>query len=93
MRLEELFNHNYVPFKHVKREKDPTIHEHDIGNQSHPKSINLSTEFFADQRSKFCSLTKDFAGIFAWEYSDLKTYDTSIIQHKIPLEKDTIHFK
>ena len=31
--------------------------------------------------------------MFAWEYSDLKTYDKSIIQHKIPLEKDTVPFK
>ena len=36
---------------------------------------------------------KEFADIFAWEYSDLKTYDTDIIQHRIPLEKDTIPFK
>jgi hypothetical protein len=36
---------------------------------------------------------KQFADVFAWEYSDLKTYDKNIIQHKIPLEKDTIPFK
>ena len=36
---------------------------------------------------------KEFVDIFFWEYSDLKTYDTSIIQHMIPLEKDTIPFK
>ena len=30
---------------------------------------------------------------FSWEYSDLKTYDTNIIQHRIPLDKDTIPFK
>ena len=36
---------------------------------------------------------KEFADVFSWEYSDLKTYDTSIIQHMIPLEKDTIPFK
>ena len=47
----------------------------------------------ADQKSKFCSLIKEFADVFTWEYSDLKTYDTNIIQHKIPLEKDTIPFK
>ena len=38
-------------------------------------------------------MIKEFADVFAWEYSDLKTYDTNIIQHKIPLEKDTIPFK
>eukprot|EP00253_Pinus_taeda_P003432 PITA_03432 len=36
---------------------------------------------------------KQFADVFAWEYSDLKTYDKNIIQHKIPLEKDTIPLK
>ena len=36
---------------------------------------------------------KQFADIFAWEYSDLKTYDTNIIQHNIPLENNTTPFK
>ena len=36
---------------------------------------------------------KQFDDIFAWEYNDLKTYDTNIIQHKNPLEKNTIPFK
>ena len=36
---------------------------------------------------------KQFADIFAWEYNNLKTYDTNIIQHKIPLEKNTTPFK
>lgn len=36
---------------------------------------------------------RQFADMFAWEYSDLKTYDKNIIQHKIPLEKDTIPLK
>ena len=36
---------------------------------------------------------KQFADIFSWEYNDLKTYDPNIIQHKIPLEKNTIPFK
>ena len=41
----------------------------------------------------FRSLIEKFADVFAWEYNDLKTYDTKIIQHMIPLEKDTIPFK
>ena len=91
--LEELFDHNDVPFNPAKKEKDPTVQEQNIGIQSYPKFINMSTKLIADQRSKFCSLMKEFADIFAWEYSDLKNYDTNIIQHRIPLEKDTIPFK
>ena len=87
--LEELFDHNDIPFKPAKREQEPTVQEKKIGSQIDPKPINLSIELTADQRSKFCILIKEFADIFSWEYSDLKTYETNIIQHTIPLEKDT----
>ena len=89
--LEEMFDHNDIPFKPAKKEQDP-VQEKNIGSQIHPKVINLSTKLIADQRSKFCSLIKEFADIFAWEYSDLKTYETNIIQHMNILEKDTIPF-
>jgi hypothetical protein len=46
-----------------------------------------------DQKSEYCNILKDFSDAFSWKYSDLKTYDPDIIQHKIPLEKDTIPFK
>ena len=42
--LEEIFYHNDVPFKPIKREKDPVFHEHNLGSQSHPKLVNLSYE-------------------------------------------------
>ena len=56
--LEEIFDHNDVPFKPVKREKDPVVHEHNLGSQSHSKLVNLSSELTADQKSELCSLTK-----------------------------------
>jgi hypothetical protein len=31
--------------------------------------------------------------VFAWRYEDLKTYDTNIIQHRIPLKPGTNPFK
>ena len=36
---------------------------------------------------------KEYTDVFAWNYSDLKAYDTSIIQHTIPIKKDEIPFK
>ena len=56
--LEELFDHNDIPLKLAKKEQHPAVQEQNIGSQSHPKLINLSTELTADQRSKFCSLIK-----------------------------------
>jgi ribonuclease HI len=91
--LEKLFDHNDVPYKPDKKEKDPIFHEHNIGSQNHPKSINLSTELTTDQRSEYCSIMKEFTDVFSWKYSGLKTYDPEVIQHKITLEKYTIPFK
>jgi hypothetical protein len=91
--LEKIFNQNDVPYKPDKKERDPSVHEHNIGSQSHPKFINLSTELTTDQRSKYCIILKEFTDVFAWKYSDLKTYNPDVIQHNITLDKDTIPFK
>ena len=56
--LEESFDHNEIPFKPSKRVQDLAVQEKNIGSQSHPKLINLSTELTADQRSKFYGLLK-----------------------------------
>jgi hypothetical protein len=34
-------------------------------------------------------MMKEFPDVFAWSYTYLKTYATSIMQHKIPLKSDT----
>ena len=36
---------------------------------------------------------KEYIDVFAWKYEDLRTYDTSIIQHKIPLRPGVRPFK
>ena len=51
----------------------------------------ITTAF--SQSYEYCTLTKQFTDVFAWEYNNLKIYDTNIIQHKIPLEKNAIPFK
>eukprot|EP00253_Pinus_taeda_P017902 PITA_17902 len=53
----------------------------------------MSTHLSAAQCSEYCTLMKQFADVFSWEYSDLKTYDKNNIHHNIPLENETISFK
>ena len=38
-------------------------------------------------------LFKEFKDVFAWTYEDLKTYDTEIIQHVMPLKEDAKPFQ
>ena len=36
---------------------------------------------------------KRYIDVFAWSYEDLKEYDTSIIQHTIPIKPGEKHFR
>jgi hypothetical protein len=38
-------------------------------------------------------LLKEFSDVFTWTYEYLRTYDTSIIEHKIPLKEETKPFR
>ena len=41
----------------------------------------------------YIKLLKEYVDVFAWSYEDLKTYDTSIMQHKVPLKPNVKPFR
>ena len=57
-----------------------------IGSEAKPKYVNLGKCCSPEERSKFISLFRQYKDVFAWTYEDLKTYDTKIIQHVIPIK-------
>ena len=69
------------------------VEEHNIGSLTEPKMIKLSRTLPAHIKSQYIELFKEFKDVFAWGYQDLKSYDTSIIQHKIPLKENQKPFK
>jgi hypothetical protein len=46
-----------------------------------------------NKRKIYVEFLKEYKDVFAWSYEDLKTYDTSIIEHKIPLKPGVNPFK
>ena len=56
-----------------------------LGTSKKPQNITLGLGLRYEERISFIKLFKKYKDIFAWDYSDLKTYDTSIIQHTIPM--------
>ena len=66
---------------------ETNVEEHNIGNPTEPKVIKLSSTLPARIKQQYIALFKEFIDVFAWDYKDLKSYDTSIIQHKIPLKE------
>ena len=67
--------------------------EYNIGSENQPKMIKLSKSLLEEEMRKYVGLLKEFVDIFSWSYEDLRTYETSIIQHKIPLKPNTKPFK
>ena len=55
---------------------------------SEPKYAKVSKSLPEETGNKYKSLLHQYANIFAWSYSDLKTYDKGVMEHKIPLKTD-----
>jgi len=69
------------------------IEDYNIRTKENQKMLKLSKSLPPDQKLKYVELIKEFWDVFAWSYEDLKFYDTSIIQHTIPLKENQKPFK
>jgi hypothetical protein len=72
---------------------DVDTSECNIGAQEEPKFVKLSSSLTQEQRAEYTKLLREFIDVFAWTYEDLKTYDTSVIEHKIPLKEEAKPFR
>ena len=90
--LERLFDNNDV-VKISKKEQEQETVDCNIGTAASPKIIKLSKHLSAEQRDRYVALMKEYVDTFAWSYEDLKEFDSSIIQHKIPLKEGVQPFK
>ena len=65
---------------------EENVMDYNIGTKEQPRILKISKALLVEQRERYIKLLKEYVDIFAWSYEDLKTYDTSIIQHKVPFE-------
>jgi hypothetical protein len=88
-----LFDGNDVAVKGRVSDEDADTTECNIGTQEEPKFVRLSSSLTRGQRVEYTELLREFVDVFAWTYEDLKTYDTSVIEHKIPLKEEARPFR
>ena len=91
--LEELFDFNDVARKPKKESTETDVEECNIGSVGEPKMMMLSKTLPPPIKQKYIEIFKEFKDVFSWGYEDLKSYDTNIIQHKIPLKENQKPFK
>ena len=95
IRLEKLFD-LWDKFKRQTNTKISNLSlRYDVVNlgiDQNRQNINLETNCRHAKKATFMKLFKEYKDVFTWTYEDLKTYDTKIIQHIIPLKADAKPF-
>jgi ribonuclease HI len=91
--LERLFDQNDIPLKSTLQPQPKEVEDCNVGSNENPKLVKLSKYLPTELKKQYVELIKEYKDVFAWSYEDLKTYDTSIIEHKIPLKPGVKPFK
>jgi hypothetical protein len=91
--LERLFDINDVAIKDKVPNKDADVAKCNIGTEGNPKFVKMSSSLTKEQRAVYVELLREFVDVFAWIYEDLRTYDMSVIENKIPLKEEAKPFR
>lgn len=86
--LEKLFDQNDVLRNPHSISLEDDIEEINIGTDEDIKNIKICASLDPEIKAQYLKLLQNYKDVFAWTYVDLKTYDTSLIQHKIPLKPE-----
>jgi hypothetical protein len=62
------------------------VEDCDIGTEKESRVVKISKFLPPEVKVKYKNLLRQYKDVFAWSYDELRTYDTSIIDHKIPLK-------
>jgi len=81
-----LFDQNDVHKNPQSISPQDDIEEVNIGTNDDIRSIKICASLDPEIKAQYLKLFEKYKDVLAWNYADLKTYDTSLIQHKIPLK-------
>ena len=86
--LEKLFDQNDVLRNPQSISSEDDIEDINIGTDEDIKKIKICASLGPEIKAQYLKLLQNYKDVFAWTYADLKTHDTSLIQHKIPLKPE-----
>jgi hypothetical protein len=91
--LEIIFNHDDIPLKTTLQPQPEEVEDCNIGIEQSPRLVKVSRYLFPEIKSKYVEFLKKCKDAFAWSYDELRTYDTTIMEHKIPLKPSVKPFR
>ena len=96
VRLEKLFDlqDKFRRLTNTKTSSSSLLYEAmNLGTKHNRNNINLGKNCTQAKKITFIKLFREFKDVFEWTYEDLKTYETKISQHIIPLKEDAKPFQ
>jgi len=69
------------------------LEDYNLGTELEPRYVKLSKALSEERKIEYHKLFCEFFVVFVWKYEDLNTYDTVIIQNRIPLKYGTKPFR
>ena len=84
--LEKFFYKNDVARDPKMNPADDVVEDKNIGIEENPWIIKQSKNLPVKEKEDYVNLMKRYTDVFTWSYEDLKEYDTSNIQHTIPIK-------
>ena len=91
--LERIFSKYDTLLKPVVQSSEENVVDCNIGSAEQPRMVKISKALTAEQRNRYIKLLKEHVDVFAWSYEELRTYDTGIIHHKVPLKPNVKPFR
>ena len=84
--LENIFDQNDIVRDTKVKPAKNAVEDKNIGTEENPKIRKLSKKLSAKEKDEYVNLMKKYTDVFGWSYDELEYYDTSIIQHTIPIK-------
>ena len=91
--LERIYSKDDTPLKPAMQSLEENVMDYNIGTKEQPGIVKISKALSVEKRERHIKLLKEYVDNFSWSYEDLKIYDTSIIQHKVPLKPNVKPFR
>ncbi|HEX4850606.1 MAG TPA: reverse transcriptase-like protein, partial [Puia sp.] len=92
--LERAFDlDNMLKHKDLPKADGGQYSQVNIGQADDKKNVLLGKVCTPEELEGITQALKDYIHVIAWTYDELKTYDTSVITHTIPLKPDAKPFR
>jgi hypothetical protein len=91
--LERLFNQNDMPLKSTLQPEPEEVEDCDVGTKEDPRMVKISKYLPPEVKNNYKDLLGQYKDVFAWSYEEMRTYETTVIEHKIPLKPGVKPFR